>query len=71
MDVFSHAAWGYGLFGQRKPLLAVAIGAMPDLLSFGIFFVVVLGVIVVCTAHGNRTYLPFLSMTLPKLAGFY
>ena len=40
MDVFSHAAWGYGLFGQRKPLLAVAIGAMPDLLSFGIFFVV-------------------------------
>jgi len=40
MDVFSHAAWGYGLFGQRRPCLAVAIGAMPDVMSFGIFFII-------------------------------
>jgi len=40
MDTFSHALWGYGLFGyKRYALLAIFFGAMPDLISFGIFMV--------------------------------
>jgi hypothetical protein len=36
MDTFSHALWGYGLFGyKRYALLALFFGAMPDLISFG------------------------------------
>ena len=36
MDTFSHALWGYGLFGFRKyPKFAALMGAMPDLISFG------------------------------------
>lgn len=36
MDTFSHALWGYGLFGFRHhPRLALFFGAMPDLFSFG------------------------------------
>ncbi|MFD0912153.1 hypothetical protein [Methylophilus luteus] len=36
MDTFSHALWGYGLFGIRKyPKFAALMGAMPDLISFG------------------------------------
>ncbi|MCH9799428.1 MAG: hypothetical protein K0U18_06070 [Betaproteobacteria bacterium] len=36
MDTFSHALWGYGLFGyKRYALLAIFFGAMPDLISFG------------------------------------
>lgn len=35
MDIFSHALWGYGLFGHRgHPWLALIIGALPDLLPF-------------------------------------
>ncbi len=41
MDTISHALWGYGLFGFRqqkpRPLLALFFGAMPDLMSFGIY----------------------------------
>mgnify|MGYP005841279343 FL=1 len=37
MDVFSHTLWGYGLFGQKRPWLAMAMGAMPDMISFGAF----------------------------------
>lgn len=38
MDTFSHALWGYGLFGyKRYALLALFFGAMPDLISFGAF----------------------------------
>lgn len=38
MDTFSHALWGYGLFGyKRYALLALLFGAMPDLISFGAF----------------------------------
>lgn len=38
MDTFSHALWGYGLFGWRRFALWAAFwGAMPDLISFGIF----------------------------------
>lgn len=35
MDIFSHALWGYGVFGHRgHPWLALIFGAMPDLLAF-------------------------------------
>jgi hypothetical protein len=37
MDIFSHTLWGYGLFGRQKPLIAMAFGAMPDMVSFGAF----------------------------------
>lgn len=40
MDVFSHALWGYGLFGRHKPWAAMAFGAMPDMVSFGAFTVI-------------------------------
>jgi len=45
MDTLSHALWGYGLFGHtrqgRKTFAKTALffGAMPDLISFGIFLV--------------------------------
>ena len=39
MDTISHALWGKGLFGYRKyRYLALLFGALPDLLSFGIYF---------------------------------
>lgn len=38
MDTFSHALWGYGLFGyKRYAWLAIFFGAMPDLITFGAF----------------------------------
>jgi|TARA_B110000438_G_scaffold80597_1_gene80545 hypothetical protein len=41
LDTLSHALWGKGLFGYRGyTRLAIFFGAMPDLFSFGIFFVV-------------------------------
>ena len=41
MDTLSHALWGYGLFGyKRYAALALFFGAMPDLISFGIFTVI-------------------------------
>jgi len=40
MDTISHTLWGYGLFGFRgRPWLAALFGAMPDLVSFGVFAV--------------------------------
>jgi len=45
MDTLSHALWGYGLFGHTKQGIkrfvktALFFGAMPDLISFGIFLV--------------------------------
>ena len=45
MDTFSHALWGYGLFGHTKQgkkrfvKTALFFGAMPDLISFGVFLV--------------------------------
>jgi membrane-bound metal-dependent hydrolase YbcI (DUF457 family) len=40
MDTLSHALWGYGLFGyKRYAKLALFFGAMPDLISFGIYLV--------------------------------
>ena len=41
MDTLSHALWGSGLFGYRGHWkLAIFFGAMPDLVSFGVLFVV-------------------------------
>lgn len=38
MDTFSHALWGYGLFGYRRFAgLALLFGALPDLVSFGAY----------------------------------
>lgn len=39
MDTFSHALWGKGLFGYRKyRWFSIFFGALPDLLSFGLYF---------------------------------
>ena len=41
MDTLSHTLWGKGLFGYRKyGSLALLFGALPDLLSFGLYFLV-------------------------------
>ena len=41
MDTLSHALWGKGIFGYRKfGSLALLFGALPDLLSFGLYFLV-------------------------------
>ncbi len=41
MDTLSHALWGYGLFGyKRHAALALFFGAMPDLISFGLFMAI-------------------------------
>lgn len=43
MDTISHALWGKGLFGYRKyRWYALLFGAIPDLLSFGIYFLYIL-----------------------------
>ena len=39
MDTLSHALWGKGLFGYRKyRWYALFFGTVPDLLSFGVYF---------------------------------
>ena len=41
MDTLSHALWGKGLFGYRKyRWFSFLFGAIPDLLSFGMYFVI-------------------------------
>ena len=41
MDTLSHALWGRGLFGFRgRPYWSLFFGILPDLFSFGIFFVI-------------------------------
>ena len=41
MDTLSHTLWGKGLFGYRKyGPWALLFGALPDLLSFGLYFLV-------------------------------
>ena len=41
MDTLSHTLWGKGLFGYRKyGTWALVFGALPDLLSFGLYFIV-------------------------------
>ena len=40
MDTISHALWGKGLFGYRKyKWLPLFFGAIPDLASFGVYFI--------------------------------
>ena len=40
MDTLSHALWGKGLFGYRKyRWFSLFFGALPDLLSFGLYFI--------------------------------
>ena len=39
MDTLSHALWGRGFFGYRgHPYWSLFFGALPDLFSFGIYF---------------------------------
>ena len=39
MDTLSHALWGKGLFGYKSyRRYAILFGAIPDLLSFGLYF---------------------------------
>ena len=39
MDTVSHAIWGKGLFGYRKyRAYSILFGALPDLSSFGLYF---------------------------------
>ena len=41
MDTLSHALWGKGLFGYRGyGKVAIFFGAMPDLSSFGVLFII-------------------------------
>ncbi len=41
MDTLSHALWGKGLFGYKGyGKLALFFGAMPDLSSFGLLFII-------------------------------
>ena len=41
MDTLSHALWGMGAFGYRgRPLWSLFFGALPDLFSFGIYFLI-------------------------------
>ncbi|MEE8336162.1 MAG: hypothetical protein V3S48_06985 [Candidatus Neomarinimicrobiota bacterium] len=44
MDTLSHSLWGRLLFGRRVyPWLAFFFGAMPDLFSFGLLFLIRIG----------------------------
>ena len=39
MDTLSHALWGRGFFGYKgRPYWSLFFGALPDLFSFGIYF---------------------------------
>ena len=41
MDTLSHGLWGKGIFGYRgKPYWSVFFGVLPDIFSFGIYFLV-------------------------------
>ncbi len=40
MDTLSHALWGKGFFGYRgKPYWSIFFGVLPDLFSFGIYYI--------------------------------
>ena len=40
MDTLSHALWGRGVFGYKGfPLWSLFFGALPDLFSFGLYFI--------------------------------
>lgn len=41
MDTLSHALWGKGFFGYRgRPYWSLFFGALPDLFSFGVYFLI-------------------------------
>lgn len=41
MDTLSHALWGRGFFGYKgRPYWSLFFGALPDLFSFGIYFLI-------------------------------
>ena len=41
MDTLSHALWGKGVFGYRgRPYWSLFFGALPDLFSFGLYFII-------------------------------
>lgn len=41
MDTLSHALWGKGVFGYKGyPYWSLFFGALPDLFSFGMFFLI-------------------------------
>ena len=41
MDTLSHALWGRGFFGYKgHPYWSLFFGVLPDLFSFGIFFLI-------------------------------
>ena len=43
MDTLSHALWGKGFFGYRgKPYWSLFFGVLPDLFSFGIYYIITL-----------------------------
>ena len=41
MDIFAHFFWAYAIFSKnKKPWLAAFFGILPDLLSFGVLFII-------------------------------
>ena len=41
MDIFAHGLWSFAIFHKKKYVwLATLFGVLPDLLSFGIIFVI-------------------------------
>jgi len=41
MDIFAHFFWTYAIFHKtKKPWIAALFGILPDLLSFGVLFVI-------------------------------
>ena len=60
MDIFAHGLWSYAIFHNKKyALWATIFGILPDILSFGILFMVNL-------VNGNLRRGPPPLSTLPK-----
>ena len=60
MDVFAHGLWSYAVFHKKKYVwLATLFGVLPDILSFGILFVINI-------VNGNFHRWPPALSTLPK-----
>ena len=60
MDIFAHGLWSYVIFHKKKYVwLATLFGLLPDILSFGIIFIINL-------ASGNFHRGPPSISTLPK-----
>lgn len=60
MDIFAHGLWSYAIFHKKKyVLLATLFGILPDILSFGIIFMINL-------INGNFQRGPPLIDSLPR-----